>query len=98
MSKWPKRLHTAKKIIELAIEMTDKTPEDAIIQKITDFQNYILSTANEKHSDHAAFNNESARDVIMDELEELLDAENFSRMDAARISALFYYLLLTTDE
>lgn len=83
--------------------MADKTPksnqsaENVIVQKISDFQSYILSTANEKHADYETFNNESAQNVIVDELEELLDADNFSRMDAARISALFYYLLLTSE-
>jgi hypothetical protein len=34
----------------------------------------------------------------MDELAELLDSDEFDRMDAARISALFYFLLLAPDE
>jgi hypothetical protein len=77
-----------------------KTPHQQSKQPldvIDAFQQYILSTTNAGHVDYASFNTESARSLIMDELAELLDFDDFSRMDAARISALFYFLLLTPD-
>jgi hypothetical protein len=49
---------------------------------------------NERHTEYATFHNEAAQNFIMDELAELLDVDEFTRDDAARISALFYFLLL----
>jgi hypothetical protein len=90
-----------KKLIILAIRMTkDSDPEymtpDEIKAEdaITAFQKFLLDTVNERHTEYATFHNEAAQNFIMDELAELLDADEFTRDDAARISALFYFLLL----
>lgn len=72
--------------------------EDKALDVIDAFQQYLLQSANEGHAEYATFNNKVARDLIMDELAELLDSDEFDRMDAARISALFYFLLLAPDE
>lgn len=77
---------------------TETEQGDKALDVIDAFQKYLLDSANERHAEYATFNNKVARDLIMDELAELLDSDEFDRVDAARISALFYFLLLAPDE
>jgi len=74
---------------------TETTPEEIVIEQ---FALFLVEKAKVMAANKAKFPRLPTKDYLMEEIADVLDDEEWSPDDVARLSSLFFCLLATSEE